>query len=165
MLEWEERPFEIAYGLNPAFLAILIYQAVKSFEKKNSDGMPYVLSALVIPLVFYKPIREILPKLETENIHDWLENNPQILINLSTKISQLIPYFKEAIVFGMQHQILNINHYGKLTTTLNKLDLNSLNWIHSSKTYQVSEKAKFLGKWFSELDNPEIIYRSLGIKP
>ncbi|MFZ2726757.1 MAG: three component ABC system middle component [Methylococcaceae bacterium] len=164
MLAWEDRPFEVAYNLNPAFLAILLYQAISAFEKQNKEAMPYALVFLIIPLVFYTPIREKLPKDDKQNLHDWLKKNPDISIKLHKSITQLVPYSKEAIIFAMQHQIININHQGNLSCTYqSKID--ELEWTNDSRTLQMKEKAKFLGKWLANLGNATLIYRTLGIKP
>lgn len=68
LLDWEDRPFEIAYGLNPAFLAILLHQAVVCFERKDNKGMSYPLLILVVPMVFYTPIRNRLPKEDRKSV-------------------------------------------------------------------------------------------------
>ncbi len=162
MLKWKDRPFEIAYGLNPAFLSILLHQAIVSFEKQNSDGIPYALIVLIIPMVFYTPSREKLPKDENQFLHDWLKHNPEISINLHKNISQLMPYSKESIIFAMQHDIIIVNNLGNFKT-LSKMD--DLEWDSDSRTYQMKEKAKFLGKWFAKLGSIEVIYRTLGIRP
>lgn len=165
MLNWNDRPFEIAYSLNPAFLAILLYQAIESFQKENKrQGMPYALVFLIIPLVFYTPIRENLPKNINQSLHKWLKNNPQIAIHLHRVISDLVPYTKEAIIFAMQHEIVWIDKHGCFNKQI-QLKVESLIWSENSRTYQMKESAKFLGAWFAKLDNIELIYRTLGITP
>jgi len=165
MLKWEDRPFEIAYGLNPAFLAILLHQAIVSFERRENSGMPYALSMLVIPLVFYTPIRERLPRDPNQSLHGWIRNNPEVLIHFPSRVSQLVPYSKESIIFAMQHQLITISQEGNLLPAKKQLVINKLNWSYDSRTYQMKERAKFLGKWFALQGSAEVIYRTLGIKP
>jgi hypothetical protein len=165
MLQWEDRPFEIAYGLNPAFLSILLYQAIAAFEKQEEEGMPYALSMLVIPMVFYAPIRTKLPKNHEKSLHDWIKNNPETLVQFPSRVNQLIPYSKESIIFAMQHCIIKINPVGNFVVVKKRLSINNLNWLSDSRTYQMCEKAKFLGKWFALQGSTDVIYRTLGIKP
>lgn len=164
MLKWEDRPFEVAYSLNPAFLAVLLHQAIQSFKKENNEAMPYALIFLTIPLVFYTPIREKLPKNENQFLHEWLKNNPEITIHLHKAISQLVPYTKETIIFAMQHDIIATNNSGNFESS-KKFTVDSLNFTQESRGYQMKEKAIFLGKWFAKLGSVEVIYRTLGITP
>lgn len=163
MLAWEDRPFEIAYSLNPAFLAILLHQAIESFHNENKAGMPYALIFLIIPLVFYKPIRESLPDKDNKDLRQWLANNPQVAIHLHKTISELIPYIKEAITFAMQHEIIGIDKNGNFKENKGKLETKLLNWSSDSRTCDMKEQAEFLGKWFAKFNSSEI-YRSLGIR-
>lgn len=167
MLPWEDRPFEIAYGLNPAFLSILLYQAIEAFERQEEKGMSYALSMLIIPMIFYTPIRTKLPEDHNKSLYDWIENNPETLINFPNMVNQLIPYSKESIIFAMQQHLITISSVGnfKVVKKLSMKSINKLEWLSDSRTYEMNEKAKFLGKWFALQGSPEVIYRKLGIKP
>jgi hypothetical protein len=163
MLNWEDRPFEIAYSLNPAFLAVLLYEAIQSFQKEKTEGMPYPLIFLIVPLVFYIPIRESLPKDANKSLHNWLKEYPQTAIHLHKAISQIVPYTKEAIIFAMQHQMIEITKEGNFKVFKAETDI--LKWDENSRTYQMQEKSKYLGKWFVKSGSTEVIYRTLGITP
>jgi len=80
-------------------------------------------------------------------------------------VNQLIPYSKESIIFAMQHCIIKINPVGNFVVVKKRLSINNLNWLSDSRTYQMCEKAKFLGKWFALQGSTDVIYRTLGIKP
>lgn len=160
--EWEQRPFEIAYGLNPAYNALLLYEAISAFQKNRQRGMPLALVFLVLPLVFYTKMRESLPSNEHSSLYEWLRNHPEVRINFSRKVSQLVPYTKESIIFAMQTGVIEINEYGN---AVKKKELKKLDWPAEARVADAREKAKFLGKWFSFLGNVETIYRSFGIRP
>lgn len=165
MLAWEKRPFEIAYSLNPAFLTILLYEAINAFEKKNSVGIPFALIFLVVPMVYYGKIREQLPKNENIRLYQWSTENQVVLIHFSEKVRQLIPYTKESIIFAMQNEIIRINENGNFVSIKNKSRaLNKLKWRTNSRTYLIKVQAQFLGKWFAVSGDTETIYRTLGIK-
>jgi hypothetical protein len=168
LLNWEDRPFEIAYGLNPAFLAILLHQAILSFERKDSQGMSYPLLMLVVPIIFYAPIRNRLPKDENSDMSQWVKDNPEVVLNFPNRVNQLIPYSKEAIIFAMQQDIIKISSEGNFLAQKKQLYIDkNLQWNFSpnSRTYQMKTKAQFLGKWFAMSGSTEAIYRTLGIKP
>jgi len=162
--EWEQRPFEIAYGLNPAYNALLLYEAISAFQKNRPRGMPMALVFLILPLVFYTKMRESLPGNEHSSLYEWLRNHPEVRINFSRKVSQLIPYTKESIMFAMQKGVIDINEHGNFVVN-KKNKLKKLDWPTDSMVVSGREKAKFLGRWFTFLGNVETIYRSLGIRP
>ncbi|OQW90479.1 MAG: hypothetical protein BWK78_06915 [Thiotrichaceae bacterium IS1] len=162
MREWEQRPFEIAYGLNPAYNALLLYEAISAFQNNRNSGMPFASAFLILPLVFYTKMRESLPNNEHTSLYEWLRNHPEVHINFSRKVSQLVPYTKESIMFAMQKGVMEINEHGNLVV---KKGLKKLDWPTESTVASGREKAKFLGKWFTFLGNVETIYRSLGIRP
>ena len=43
MIEWNERPEEIKYLLNPAFCARIIYSALEEYKKISNKSMPVTL--------------------------------------------------------------------------------------------------------------------------
>ena len=62
MLPWNERPFELAYLLNPAFISALLVDAVVAHLENEGAGIAYPLLYLVPPLVLHHDTRGTLPR-------------------------------------------------------------------------------------------------------
>ncbi|MHC5731680.1 MAG: three component ABC system middle component, partial [Nostoc sp.] len=102
MQSWEQRPFEYANLLNPAFCSILLRNAIKSYHAQKKQGMPYPLLFLVL----HGSTRNALPKTTVTKLHIWLQRQPEARVGFGDRTSYLVPYTKEALAFGMQTGII-----------------------------------------------------------
>ena len=82
---WSERPQELAYLLNPAFLGAIIWRGVGSYAATASVGMPFEFSPLVFPLVLHPATRAILPDIRT-TFPTWLQDHREVLVELPDRI-------------------------------------------------------------------------------
>ena len=163
MQKWEERPFEIAYNLNPAYCTVLLHASIYGYQKKKKEGMPYPIIFLILPLIIYKPIRDRLPYKNTnQEISLWLKENLEILVDFDIKVRELVPYTKETLMFAMQENVINISkETGNLINIKKSL---KIDWNEHSTPIDCKRKAKVLGKWFSTL-SVETIYANFRIRP
>lgn len=166
MLPWHERPFEIASLLNPAFCALLLCDSVDNYnqEEITRRGMPYALSFLVLPLVLHKSTREALPKSTLATMSEWLEQTPQVLVGFAARTRLLIPFTKEAIVFGMQKKAIQIDKYGKLIPDKHRALHNIALWPNDSEPAMCRKKAGLVGRWFTRSGDAATIFRTWGIR-
>lgn len=162
MSSWEQRPIEIANLLNPAFCSILLSGCISAYQKEKKEGLPYPLSFLILPLILYKPTRDILPRTSATKMHMWLQDNPEVQINFSSRVHSLIPYTKEAILFGMNIGTIEINKIGNLVITSKKVK--KPKWADNSESITCIKKANFIGKWLSQAGTPSSIYIMWGIR-
>jgi len=168
MLSWEQRPFEIAYSLNPAYCTLVLHSAINGFINENQDdlGMPYPLIFLILPLIIYQPIRDALPNNTAIRLTQWLKDNSQVQIWFAKRIEQLVPYTKETVLFAMQHQVIAIDKNGTFYLTKKRLNIkNELNWSDDVIANICIKKAHFLGKWFAVTGDETTIFRIMGIRP
>lgn len=63
MKQWDQRPFEIRNLFNPAFCGVVLFRAMQSYEEENSQGMPFSLALLVLPLCLQKILAKCLLKI------------------------------------------------------------------------------------------------------
>ncbi len=94
MLPWSERPIEIATLFNPAFCAVLLYDAVKSYESEQNQGMAYPLIFLILPFVLHKETRDALPssRVRQVTLYQWAEENKLLHQNFVRRTQYLVPY-------------------------------------------------------------------------
>ncbi len=163
MLPWEKRPFEIANLLNPAFCSVLVYATVKDFENERKQGMPFALTLLILPLVLHKPTRETLPQTTRTQFQQWVKEQPEeFSLLFAARTRQLLPYSKEALTFGMQRYILEIDESGNVVCGKGHVNIAR---VVELPIAALIENSKLLGRWFAKEEHETVIFKTLGIRP
>lgn len=166
MQSWEQRPLEYANLLNPAFCSILLQNAIKGYQNEKKQGMPYPLLFLVLPLVLPSSTRNALPKKIVTKLHIWLQRHPEAHVGFGDRTSNLVPYTKEALAFGIQTGIINVCDDGKFTWVKGKLkSISSLSWSIDTEPAICCKKAEFIGRWLAQAGEVSTIYTMWGICP
>jgi len=161
MQNWEERPFEIAYNLNPAYCTVLLNASIAGYQENKKEGMPYPIIFLILPLIIYKPIRDKLPSKNTsQDISLWSKENQSILIDFDLKARELVPYTKEALIFAMRENVIDLSR--ETGNFINQKPLKP-KWEQSTLA-DCKQKAMVLGRWFS-IFSIETIYTNFRIRP
>lgn len=160
---WENRPITVANLLNPAFCGEIIRVMVKAYKSETNQALPFELTFLVLPLVLHKQSRDSLPSMTSKNFYEWLEENTMTKIYLVNKIKNLVPYTREAILFLIYHESININRDGELDFVPYRKS--SLNYLNDEEIKIIYKKAQMLGKWLGKAGDTKTIYASIGIKP
>lgn len=162
MIEWNERPEEIKYLLNPAFCARIIYSALEEYEKISSKSMPVALIYLILPLILHKSTRErINSKISFTN---WAYRDSNLLIGFSRRAKEMVSFTNEAIEFLLQSRIiiLNSNGYFEINKILNSL---SKTKYTDEEVYDCIKKAEHVARWFWRTGKVETVYIILGVRP
>ncbi|MFF2027821.1 three component ABC system middle component, partial [Streptomyces sp. NPDC058171] len=69
-------PMEERSLFNPAFIAVLLHRAVRSWGHERHDGMHVILSFLIIPVVLHSPTRASLPRTKKASMLEWIHSHP-----------------------------------------------------------------------------------------
>lgn len=163
MLPWNERPFEIAYLLNPAFCGLLVREAAHSFAEERQQGLPYVLSFLILPTVLHQSTRDALPERANVRMFEWLERQPRLKSSFATRARNLAPYTRESIIFGVQKGILMVDNAGNLHSIGTPTQPSE--WPNTAEPSQCRDQARFLGRWFAQTGDATTIFRLWGVRP
>lgn len=162
MLRWGQRPIEVANLLNPAFCAVIIQTAVYGYQKENSEGMPYPLVHLVLPIVLHQETRNLLPKTISTKMHVWINNNDSVKVQFSNRAQRLVPITKESVLFGLQHNVFQISDKGNLILS----DVpTKLPWSKDMETAVIANKSQFVGRWFAIAGDVTTIFHMWGVRP
>lgn len=166
MNEWSKRSKEAAYLFNPSFCCSLLSTSVFAYSKIKSEGMPFVLSFIILPILLNDKSCHNLPKTPKTSLATWLEDNMNARLSLQEMIIPLKPFVQESILFGVSHEWLDINQFGDLKTSLEKKDINKLlNKQFEGETRQILMKSRFLGNWFALSGTTETIMALWGVRP
>lgn len=163
MEKWSERSIEVAYLLNPAFCASLVYLTIKEYSKKTSHGLPFSLMYLILPILLHKTTRDGINS--RTNMVKWLQDKPELLIGFSKRVNSLIDYTNETIEFLLSHEVFKI--VGDKFVIINNLSP-TLMKANAEKNKEMKDcylKAEHLGRWFANMKSQENIYIAWGIKP
>jgi hypothetical protein len=165
MLEtWNQRPQEIAHLLNPAFLGVIIRRAVAGYESATSNGMPFSLTPIVLPLVLHPGTRQILPDIRT-TFPTWLQEHRELLIELPQRIAELVPFTREAIIFALQRDALKLDDGGMLRDGTSKMKGKTKYAEISTEIKDCWRRSEFVGRWLAEAGPSSTVYGLIGITP
>lgn len=163
MLPWEKRPVEVANLFNPAFCSLLLREAIIDYQKEKNQGMPYALAFLILPVILHKPTREALPRSIVTKLFVWLQNHPEVRVEFAEHTRKLLPYTKEALIFGMREWIIDVNDEGNLIPYERKLGIAL--WEQGSEPYVCIQKAQLLGRLLALSGEVQTIFTIWGIQP
>lgn len=166
LVEWEQRPQDVANLLNPAFDGFLLYQAIVGFQKEAEDGMPFELAFLVLPFVLHEPTRNRLPSKVTTHLATWLQEERDVLLGFGERTADLVPYTQEAIRFLTDHELVTIDENGRCRTGLEAYKRGVGPYSQSSDEIRHCVRAATsVGRWLALSGNPTTLFALLGIRP
>ncbi len=158
---WEKRPIELANLFNPAFLAVLIAKVSEGYKTKSLDDLPYSVAFLAIPLIIYPSLNQQLPTSAQSKLHLWLSENQDVLFEFPDLARSLSPYVREAISFGVSHQVLELSKQAYLAPTKVKLK----EWEKHPKNSEFSKKALLVGKLLGQTKQTSSLFSFFGVCP
>lgn len=161
-LPWEERPVEIANLLNPAFCALLVREASLGYRKIASQNLPYALAYLVLPIVLYPPVRAALPGTTITLLPSWLQEHAALQFQVASRVPRMVTYSREAILFGLQHDLMSIGDDGGL-----KLGTVTVRNVFAAGTEPSAclDAAALIGRWFGKINDPSLVLTLWGLRP
>lgn len=162
LLPWEERPVELANLLNPAFCGLLIRDAAEGYQTTSGQGLPYALAYLVLPIVLYPPARTALPGSTASLLPSWLQEHPALQFQVTTRVPRMLPYSREAVLFGLQHNLLRVDDEGGLGPEVRRLP--SL-FTSETEPGECRKAAGLVGRWFGKTPNPSLVLAMWGLRP
>ena len=162
MKRWDQRPFEVRNLFNPSFCGVTLFRALQGFEEEISEGMPFSLSMLILPLCLHKSSRDIIVDKPRRQLLKTLEANPQILVGFANRTSTLIPFMFEGLGLLMELGCFTVTDKGHIKT-VDKRVRKSVTGTEESIACQ--KVARIVGREFALVADRVTIYTSFGIRP
>lgn len=166
MQPWLKRATEEAYLFNAAFCTMLIAKATEEYTKKSNSDFPYALVFLVLPIVLHPPTRKALPNSTVTALIPWLQANREQLIDFPERVKRLSYITREALLFGLQHEVLVLTETGEMR--IGKEHKNATERrtpLFTAEARECLDRAGFIGRWFAMVGSTVTIYASWGIIP
>ena len=173
MKDWEHRPTEVANLLNPAFVAVLLRQAVDGYESEAGGAMPFPLVFLVPAFSLHPPTAARLPravkapKTGASTFHPWLQNddNRDVVVDLGRRVADVAPFVREALLFAGQRRVLEFDADGRVTAGRNK-PYGVTGFVRLNEDVASAMKnSKFMGRWLALAGTDATIFALLGLRP
>lgn len=96
-------------------------------------------------------------------MHVWLQNKPETQIGFVSRIRQLTPITREAIIFGMQSNLVAFDEEGNLVKTAKRFG--SPSWANDSEPAHCYRKSRFAGRWLAQAGDTSTVLTMWGIRP
>jgi hypothetical protein len=163
-LSWAERPSEEASILNPAFCGELVGRTVHEYFKNREASLSLAAIFLILPLTLHKPTRDALPKRANTAFAGWIAENNPLLAQLPDRVNRLRPITREALIFGVRHQLLAIGDGGVVPGD-KPVRLNSKPALTTEDVDEARTAAGLLGRWFANQGLQASILQGMGVGP
>lgn len=160
---WERRPQEIAYLLNPAFCGEILWRCTKKYQETTGNGLPYALLFLVLPIVLHRRTRESLPDKAIGKLHTWLQSHQELKIGFAGRTKQLIEITKEALSFISQKELIEFDEDANVFVLKRKQKRISV--LENGEVHQCFRKAEILGSILGRSGTSTTIFATWGVKP
>lgn len=163
---WHDRPIEEANLFNPAFLCALIHEFLKDYAKAQAYGAPLTVVVIAMTTTLHPASRERLPNTTVPSLYEWLQDNEDLLIGFASRAKNIVPYIKEAILFGMATEALMAGEghnllLGAAKVTFPKPFIDTT----TIEMKAIINRTKFMGRWLSNSGSEISVAAAWGIKP
>lgn len=166
MIPWAQRTVEERRLLNPAFCAQLLWRSARGYSGANDDLLSLEESFLVLPMVLHGEIRQSLPRDTRTSMAVWLETEALARRWIAAGARRLVPFTKEALLFGGVHGFLAIEGSRVRATEQRwaKLEASSVKQA-SDEVKECIRRAEFVGKWLAQTGSAPTVLALLGVRP
>ena len=162
MKPWNNRSDIEASLFNPAFCGELILHAVKSYKNATKqENFPFALAYLILPFLMSAEVSNALPRTRRTGFISWLFSNRYLTPIIAQKAKDLKEYTKEAILFDLSLDLLQIDDKANLLVGTKSL-LSKRNFKRE-EVDQMIKKAIFIGSWLGNAGDVVTIYSIIGI--
>jgi len=165
MIPWLNRSPEERALLNPSFVSVLIWHAATGHMAGGAVGLPFGTAFLVAPLVLHRETREALPRMLKTSLPVWLADNQLVRARLAERARTLVPYTREALLFGGMRGFLKVSADVVSAEQGWKRRVSAELARSGDEVRSCAARANFLGKWFARAGSPATVMALLGVRP
>lgn len=155
------RPSVVSTMLNPALLAAVIATSAEGHQKESGDGVPWILSFVVAPMVLHRGTRAALPATTRTHLATWVSRNPVLRANLPQRALGLVEPVRVGMRFGITHGILRV--HGDRVVAIPRR--RPRGFQTPTELDEILRKANLMGRWLSKTNSPATVLAVLGMAP
>lgn len=163
---WARRPIEEANLFSPPFLCALTYEFVKNFSSDHKEYASLFLVTLGLATSLHRASRDRLPYSTVTPLYAWVQEHEELLVGFSQRASNLAPYIKEGILFGLATDTLACDSMANLQLGAKRAAFpKSFLEETTLETKAIIERTRFMGRWLSKSGSLTSIAAALGVRP
>lgn len=145
---------------NPGFCSLILFHYCKGYFNETRIGVPFPLLLLPLPMLLSNDLTTIFSSTNIKTgFFRWVENNPEVLIDLNQKVNGATEFLKPAIEFGVFKNIFQVNSSG-LFIPIDK-SIKKTSDIELDKLFKYADR---LGAWMGQVNSTKTVYNHLGLK-
>jgi hypothetical protein len=165
MIEWRHRSQEERVLLNPSFCSVLLWHGAYGYLTEKNEALSFEESFLILPFVLHRETRENLPRTISTSLPVWLEKNALARSKIITRARLLVPFTKEALLFGGLHGLIHFDN-GKLYAIMRwQKNINIMLRSSSDEVRECAKRSEFIGKWFAQSGSASTTLAIIGVRP
>jgi len=165
MRSWAARSREEAYLLNPSFCALVAWSSAVGYQGDGGERMPYVLPFVAVSLTLHRPTRQALPRTVRTSMAAWVEENTYFRVGFAERARSLVPFVREALLFGAVHGLFAFDDERRLVPTPRPQTLRRYLQDATDEVRECVKKAEFVGKWLAASGSVETTMALWGVRP
>jgi Family of unknown function (DUF6521) len=150
---------------NPAYIGVILYQAIREHQRHNEAGLHCALAYLIVPLALSSRYSSNLPTSITTPISGWVADQEGELIGYSDSVNAYINIVNNAISFLMSRGVVVLSENGRYRIQNDQMSQLPTFVKHNVVFRKSFQSAGFLGRWFSRASSVESVFAYFGIKP
>jgi hypothetical protein len=150
---------------NPAYVGVVLYQAIREYQVKNPSGFHCGLTYIVVPMSISPRYSRILPTTVLTPIAGWIAEHEGELIGFAGVVSAYADIVHSAIAFLLEHEAVLLDDRGRYCLTDTAFPQKPSYVIKNARFKASFLAAGLLGRWFAEASTVESVYAQLGIRP
>jgi hypothetical protein len=159
MTGWSDRPIEERTLFNPAFLALIIFEAARGHREESDEPLPFPLTFLSVALATHDQVVESLPTIAT-SMFAWLNQAPLAQLQVAARARELVPATREAIRLGAHGGLIAIGKSGEISNGSLQLDSST----RPLKQNQSVKGSHFIGRWMARAGDPVTTLAAWGLR-
>lgn len=158
----ETRPVEELALFNPAFIALLAHAAANEHEERSGRSLPTVVVYLVAPLALHGPTRRTLPRNVRAQMGEWIRAHPEAVAGLDNRARALRSLVSNGLRLALRHGLI-VAENGAIRAQ--PLPRRPRGMARTDEVDECTDKAGFLGRWFSEQPDATTTLALWGLRP
>jgi hypothetical protein len=148
---------------NPALTSVLLSEFVQTYQAAGQGAPTLPLAFIVLPIAMSRSIvASFAGTNRSTGFLTWLSRNPQLSLQIPSKVRLAREITGEALSFGLAYGLLQVTAEGTLQATKKRIKLGRKN-INEERMSMVAV-ARNLGAWTSQLSDVMVFF-SLGMVP
>jgi hypothetical protein len=137
-------------------------RSLEAYEAEDARGIPFSLSLLILPLSLHKGSRDVFALSSRSYLLKTIEDNPQLLVSLAERITEMLPFTLEAFGLAMQMGCFQVTSEGRL---ISKPKTTKKAITGTEESINCQRVARLLGREFARIGDRVTIYTAFGIRP